>query len=97
MAALKIFLVSLLASVLGHPFARRSMKVHETQVFPQGFSQQGPASADTLLNMRIALTPSNREGLLKSVMDVSTPGNALYGKHLTKEEVRATAPYYHRL
>ena len=89
MVASGLFFASLFALALGNPLTRRSMKVHETQVVPEGFSQQGAASADTVLNMRIALTQSDRDGLIKALMDVSTPGNALHGQHLSKEEVRA--------
>lgn len=86
MIALLLF-ASLFLLALGTTPTRRPMKVHETQVLPRGFSQHGTASVDTILNMRIALTQSDRDGLIKALMDVSTPGNALYGQHLTKEEV----------
>lgn len=82
-----VFLGSLFALTLGNPLGRPAMVVHETQKLPRGFSQQGPASADTVLNMRIALTQADRDGLIEALMDVSTPSSASYGKHLTKEQV----------
>lgn len=82
------FLASFAALTLGHAPARRAMVVHETQVLPEGFSAQGPASPETMLNLRIALAQSDPDGLITSLMDVSTPGNALYGQYFTKEEVR---------
>ncbi|KAI0689958.1 family S53 protease [Cytidiella melzeri] len=64
------------------------MQVHESRTsLPEGFVQDGPADANAVMNMRIALTQNNAAGLEKALMDVSTPGNALYGQHLTKEEV----------
>ena len=88
MVASTLFLASLLALTLGKPLTRRAMIVHETQVLPEGFTSRGAASPDTMLNLRLALAQTNPDGLVQSLMDVSTPGNALYGQHLTKEEVR---------
>ena len=75
------------AVALGTPVAR-NLQVHEarTQV-PSAFSLAGPASPNTVLNLRIALVSSDMAGLEKALYDVSTPGNALYGQHLSKEEV----------
>ena len=88
MVASALFLASLVALALGNMPARRAMVVHEAQVLPEGFSSRGAASPETMLNLRIALAQSDPDGLIASLMDVSTPGNALYGQHLTKEEVR---------
>lgn len=88
MVASHLFFVSLLAFALGNPHGRRSMTVHESRSdIPEGFTKQGPASPDTVLNMRIALKQGNPAGLEQALMDVSTPGSALYGQHLSKEEV----------
>ena len=83
-----VFFVACLAALAyGKPVAR-SMQVHETRVrVPEAFSLKGPASPETMLNLRIALVQSDPAGLEKALMDVSTPGNALYGQHLSKEEV----------
>ncbi|EJF57638.1 family S53 protease-like protein [Dichomitus squalens LYAD-421 SS1] len=75
------------AVALGKPVAR-SLQVHETrEQVPAAFSLAGPASPDTMLNLRIALVSSDMAGLEKALYDVSTPGSALYGQHLSKEEV----------
>jgi hypothetical protein len=88
MVARGLFLASLFALALGNPLARRAMQVHETRdEIPEGFVQQGPAAPDTVLNLRIALRQSDPQGLEDKLMAVSTPGNELYGQHLTKEEV----------
>lgn len=83
------FLVACLAIVAyGKPVAR-SMAVHETREnVPEAFTQKTSAPPDSVLNLRIALVQNDIEGLQKALLDVSTPGNALYGQHLSKEEVR---------
>lgn len=90
MVASGLFLVSLFALALGTPTARRAMSVHESRSeVPEGFVKQGPAPADTVLNMRLALKQNDPVGLEEAVMAVSTPGNARFGQHLTKEQVEA--------
>ena len=54
---------------------------------PIGFAKGSPAPATNILNLRLALKQSDMAGLEKALYDVSTPGSALYGQHLTKEEV----------
>ncbi|KAI0344586.1 family S53 protease [Trametopsis cervina] len=88
MVATRLFIASLVALAAGNPLTGRSMRVHESRTrLPRGFVKAGSASPDTVLNLRIALKQNNAEGLEEALMDVSTPGNALYGQHLTKEEV----------
>ena len=63
--------------------------VHEALVAaPQGFTNVGPASPDQTLTLRLALAQTDPDGMIQSLMDISTPGNALYGRQFTKEEVR---------
>ncbi|KAJ7866413.1 family S53 protease [Mycena olivaceomarginata] len=54
---------------------------------PDGFSRVGPSPGDKILNLRLALTPNNIDGLYDSVYDVSTPGSPRYGQYLSKGEV----------
>lgn len=54
---------------------------------PSGFTLVGAASADTVLNLRIAMAQSDPAGLEKALYDVSTPSSPNYGQHLTKDEV----------
>ena len=83
------------AVALGTPVAR-DMQVHETREHvPAAFTAHGPASADTVLNLRFALVSSDMAGLEKALMDVSTPSSPLYGQHLSKEEVRFHRPLEH--
>ena len=53
---------------------------------PSGFIQNGLASNDLLLPLRMALVSNNLAGLEKVLYSVSTPGSDLYGQYLTKEE-----------
>ncbi len=88
MVATAFFVTSLFALAWGNPLSRRTMHVHDSRPSaPPSFTKVGAASPDAVLNMRIALTQNNPAGLEKALMDVSTPGNALYGQHLTKEQV----------
>ncbi|KIP08461.1 hypothetical protein PHLGIDRAFT_508562 [Phlebiopsis gigantea 11061_1 CR5-6] len=90
MVATGLFLASLIALTLGNPVTRRAMTVHESRSeVPEGFVKQGSAPADTVLNMRIALKQFDPAGLEDALMAVSTPGNARFGKHLTKDQVEA--------
>lgn len=93
MVAKGLFFASLFALALANPLSRRTMAVHEQRdEVPEGFVKQGPASADTVLNLRIALKQTDPAGLEDRLMAVSTPGSLVYGQHLTKEEVRLCTP-----
>ncbi|KAF8958727.1 family S53 protease-like protein [Flammula alnicola] len=82
-----LLLAAFVTAVAGSP-AFRDLLVHEQRdAIPDGFVKAAAAPADNVLNLRIALTQSDPAGLEKALFDVSTPGSALYGQHLTKEEV----------
>ena len=82
-----MFSTSFLALVLGTvTVAARTMQLHERMQMPQGFSSLGPASPDTILDMRIALKQGNSDGLIDTLMAVSEPSSPRYGQYLTKEE-----------
>ncbi|GJJ09773.1 hypothetical protein Clacol_003997 [Clathrus columnatus] len=83
------FLVSIL-STFAKPTPRSTLVVHERRDnVPKGFVMNGPAPDSTTLTLRMALASNNLPGLETALFDVSTPGNKLYGQHLTKEEVEA--------
>ncbi|KAJ3785777.1 family S53 protease-like protein [Lentinula aff. detonsa] len=71
--------------------SRRSMAVLDQRELPDYFAHAGTPSPDTLIHLKIALTANNMPGLEKRFWDVSTPGNALYGQHLSFEETKAFA------
>ncbi|KAI0046855.1 family S53 protease [Auriscalpium vulgare] len=66
----------------------RNLRLHERRDdVPDGFSSKGPSPADTVLRLRLALAQTNITGLQNVLLDVSTPGSAQYGQHLSKDEV----------
>lgn len=82
------FLASLLLVTAAKPMGRRAMVVHETRAEPaRGFVNSGIAPAAKELTLRIALKPNNIAGLETALYAVSDPVSALYGQHLTPEEV----------
>ena len=84
-----VFLASLLAIAAAGPVARSGMVVREAKPsVPEGFVLTGAAPASQTIPLRIALVQSDIAGLEAALYDVSTPGSANYGKHLSKEQVR---------
>ncbi|KAJ6616312.1 family S53 protease-like protein [Mycena sp. CBHHK59/15] len=66
------------------------MTVHETRDEPaRGFVDSGLAPAANNITLRIALKQNNMAGLQAALYAVSDPASALYGQHLTQEEVAA--------
>ena len=83
-----VLIASLFTLAAAKPFARNMVVRESRSAAPSGFVHSGAAAADQVVKLRIALVQSNPNGLIDALYDVSTPGNALYGQHLTKEEVR---------
>ncbi|KAJ7214672.1 Pro-kumamolisin, activation domain-containing protein [Mycena haematopus] len=82
------FFATFVLLAAGNPMNRRTMVVHETRQEPaRGFVNSGVAPATTELTLRIAMTPNNIAGLETALYAVSDPASALYGQHLTAEEV----------
>lgn len=82
-------------STLANPTSRSTLVVHERRDnVPSGFVFNGPAPPSTMLTLRMALTSTNLPALEAALYDVSTPGNELYGQHLTKEEVRLLTHFF---
>ncbi|KAJ6556721.1 Pro-kumamolisin, activation domain-containing protein [Mycena sp. CBHHK59/15] len=81
-------IASLLLLASAKPMDRRSMVVHETRDEPaRGFVNSGIAPAAKEITLRIALKQNNIAGLETRLYEVSDPASALYGQHLTAEEV----------
>ncbi|KAH8108266.1 family S53 protease-like protein [Phellopilus nigrolimitatus] len=79
--------VAFVAAVAANPVSR-SLVLHEQRASaPNGFVKIGAAPADQVLNLRLALVNSDMAGLEDSLYAVSTPNSALYGQHLSKDEV----------
>ncbi|KAI0644035.1 family S53 protease-like protein [Trametes meyenii] len=89
MLAYALLLFGLVVMSCGKPFAR-NLQVHETiSKIPFTFRLVGSAPPDAPLTLRIGIAQGNVSGLEKALLAVSTPGNALYRQHLTREEVNA--------
>jgi tripeptidyl-peptidase-1 len=83
-----VFLASLLAVASASPTPRSNMIVRANKSAPPpGFAFDRVAQPDQTIPLRIALVSKDLAGLEKVVYDVSTPGSASYGKHLSKEQV----------
>ncbi|KIJ26919.1 hypothetical protein M422DRAFT_191590 [Sphaerobolus stellatus SS14] len=82
-------LISLVSVVLASPKYRDFVLHERRDTVPRGFVHNGPASVNQTITLKIALNSNNLAGLEKALLDVSTPSSALYGQHLTKEEVEA--------
>ncbi|CAA9959025.1 Pro-kuma-activ domain containing protein [Pyrenophora teres f. maculata] len=55
---------------------------------PEGWSEVGAPSPDHKLFFRIAVPSENRHLLERTLMEVSSPSNPKYGKHLKREELK---------
>ena len=83
-----IFLLAIFAdAIIGAPSFRSMSVLEQRSDVPIGFTRSSSAPATKILNLRLALKQNDMAGLEKALYDVSTPGSALYGQHLTKEEV----------
>ena len=64
--------------------------VHEQlAAVPAGWTEIGAPAGDDTLVLQIALVQQNLEELDARIMAVSTPGNALYGKHMDGDAIAA--------
>ncbi|KAJ7728162.1 family S53 protease [Mycena maculata] len=67
---------------------RRAMVIHESvTAVPSGFAPAGTVPPSQEITLRIALVQSDIAGLQEKTYAVSDPANALYGQHLTPEQV----------
>ena len=88
MITVGFILASLLAvSQAANPLFRSLVQHESRQGIPDGFVKNSAAPASQVLNLRIALTQNNIQGLESELYFVSDPASARYGQHLTKEEV----------
>ena len=82
------FLAFFVGAVAGSPSFRSMLVLEQRSDVPVGFVKGAPAPSTTVLNLRLALKQTNIAGLQNMLLDISTPGNALYGETLTNEEVQ---------
>lgn len=66
----------------------QSAVIHESRnMAPRGYYSSGPAPSDVIMDLQIALLPSDIEGLRVAMTNISTPGSHSYGQHLSKQQV----------
>jgi len=54
---------------------------------PQGWKQLGAPHPEQLSRLHVALHPQNVEKFEQTLLNISSPGNALYGKHMSRDKV----------
>ncbi|TFY64859.1 hypothetical protein EVG20_g5800 [Dentipellis fragilis] len=85
---LYIVMAALVSLVGASPHHARTMHVHHRRATaPGSYVNGGAAPEDQVLNLKFALTQNDVSTLHQKVVNVSTPGHAEYGQHLSKEEV----------
>ncbi|KAJ7892684.1 family S53 protease [Mycena leptocephala] len=83
-----VLVATLLAVGSANPMDRRAMVVHESvKAVPSGFAHAGAVSPAQQITLRIALAQSDITGLQAKTYAVSDPASALYGQHLTVDEM----------
>ncbi|KAJ7595201.1 family S53 protease-like protein [Mycena floridula] len=89
MFAYTILLCASTIFLVGAGPVRRALSVHDTRdAVPHGYTALRVPPDDTMVPLRIALTPKDMPGLTKVLYDVSTPGSSNYGNFLTLEEIK---------
>ncbi|EMD37277.1 hypothetical protein CERSUDRAFT_113931 [Gelatoporia subvermispora B] len=87
MVSTVLIFASLICLAAAKPVAR-SLEIHEARsTAPSQFAQTGPASPDTVLNLRLSLRSNDVEGLQNTLLEISDPASASYAQWLSKEEV----------
>jgi tripeptidyl-peptidase-1 len=87
MAGLLALVISMAALGLAASTSTGLVRHESRSGVPQGWVSIGPASPSTMIQMRIALVSKDFPSLEKVLYDVSTPSSAVYGQHLTTEQV----------
>ncbi|KAJ7063829.1 family S53 protease-like protein [Mycena amicta] len=85
-----VALAAYVSAATANPLNGRAMAVHESvAAIPKGFAHAGAVAASQEVTLRIALAHTDIAGLEKITYAVSNPASAVYGQHLTPEEIAA--------
>ncbi|KAH9021364.1 peptidase S8/S53 domain-containing protein [Lactarius hengduanensis] len=60
---------------------------HSWKSIPENWESLGPPTADTVIDLYIALKPDRENALIDALNEVSNPGHPRYGMHLSREQV----------
>ncbi|KAJ5050846.1 uncharacterized protein L3040_002715 [Drepanopeziza brunnea f. sp. 'multigermtubi'] len=74
-------------TLVGNQDAYGHYQVMETVEIPDGYSYQGPADPDTILNLRLIVKSAGASQLSDKLDQISNPTHADYGKHLSQEQL----------
>ncbi|KAI0455004.1 subtilisin-like protein [Xylaria acuta] len=66
----------------------KNVLVESLPQVPAGWTKLREAGGDQLIKLRIALEQPNLDQFEKTLYDISSPQHALYGQHLSREEVQ---------
>lgn len=66
----------------------KDVTVESLPKVPMGWRKVKNANPDQVLKLRIALEQPNLDQFEKTLYDISTPQHALYGKHMSRDEVK---------
>ncbi|KAJ7435200.1 family S53 protease-like protein [Mycena galericulata] len=66
-----------------------TMVIHERAAVPNGFTSRGPAPADDMLTLRVALASNNAAGLQERLASLAAPGSSEFRQWLTMDEVKS--------
>ncbi|KAI0004848.1 tripeptidyl-peptidase [Xylariaceae sp. FL0662B] len=82
-----LFLLALFVS------AATAKLMHSLPSTPKGWVEIRRALPDELISLRVALPQQHEAALEQAVLEISTPGNPNYGRHMSRDELRVyTAP-----
>ncbi|KAI0402567.1 subtilisin-like protein [Xylaria palmicola] len=84
LGALAVLLLQSAAAAAG-----KAVLVESLPAVPAGWTRLRDAAADRPIKLRVALEQPDLARLEQTLYDISTPQHALYGQHLSREEVRA--------
>ncbi|KAF9170292.1 hypothetical protein BGX20_009158 [Mortierella sp. AD010] len=91
-----IFVIALNCAVASPIFESRSLdgfylyvKFRGLLNIPDPWVYQEPAPLNNIINLRIGLKLQNVEKFHQRVIDISTPGNSIYGLHMTQDQIDA--------
>ena len=80
--------ISSFASVQAAPRSAGLTVFESLSKIPQGWSQDEAVPASKRLRFRIAVKQQDAFGFEQHVMDISTPNHSLYGKHMSREQLK---------
>ncbi|KAH9020584.1 peptidase S8/S53 domain-containing protein [Lactarius pseudohatsudake] len=81
-----VFLLSALGGIATSPWDDMRSK-HSWKTIPENWECSGFPTADTMIDLYIALKPYHENALVDALNEVSDPRHPRYGMHLSKEQV----------